>query len=917
MYENNEELTSKPKYRRSKLSYSCLKCREKRTKCDRKLTCTSCKTRESVCLYDTQQQDKPKRPNKDSLIIRLSKQLEFYKTLACKYTPKQELSVFSEDVEAIEYALGVRTLKKNMHLDPGNGCFLIKSDNYEELIDQPHKSIIIDLKQSNNTKNLNVFSDVYIFKNDDYANILFFRPDHNTAAQTSSNNEYLKHSKSETAFPFFKNEKKEDLAKLQENQADSDFIRSFLTSHPYATSFQRQQAAKFFSRLYETTKSTPQTAKKVPFNNIFTTFRFAGISENTIEDEIVSHPSLFLANIIQHVNQRLPRFSELKYIKIWYMEQFLIEFPFIDLQKFQEILNEVLLVDEDRMTLNIVGSNIHLKIAMVSFLLLIFYSFDIEQKSGGNEGEYTFENQHFKEYLELSSKLLMTTDLFFQPTEYKISVLCKIRMIIALTSDPDYSVDLIAALPTDVLVSVVKVLAQNIGISSQMGDEMHITDNNLRNHRKKILNIVTFMTLIENIMTGDIANKEEYRISNNPEIYDELDTDNLFDNHVYLLCQKRNNALFMIHECMQLFNSPDKKINLSLVEEKLKILKDYIEKHFSMKNWKRLSIENGDYHHNYSDSPHAKNKFDLAQNRFAFQAHFFYKSCLLKIQHVILVSCEDTAFKNYSDFSNNLFMKYIKKSLKISVECVLMTSNFINKKYEPFVGLYESAANNFVILYMTSKELLILLQFVCKCYVFKIHLQIMIMNKKDYSPKLQVEMHLIDEMNFKTRKIMSKSIKHYSDKFRFQHYQSFKLCLFFDFFNQAYRDGTIFNVMFNTKLKYDPFSPLPQEICDHFLMRFYLNCYNYIDDFKDITNFLNTKEVDDFIKECDNEQNNNVYASKAFDQFQKADPDPSSHQMNNSGQEQHPEFDENVNFEEYLRHLASQNFNIFGSSFMF
>lgn len=916
MYENITQLTSKPKHRRSKLSYSCLKCREKRTKCDRKLPCSSCNSRNSVCLYDTQQQSKPKRPNKDSLIIRLSKQLEFYKNLACKYTPKQELTVFSEDIEAIEYALGVRTLKSNMHLDPGKGSVLIKPEPCEEFVDKQH-DIFINLKQSKNTQNLNVFSDVYIFKNDDYANILFFRPENNNDDETFYSNGYRKPAKTEKSFSFLKNEKNEDLNKIKEGQTDSACIRSFLTCYPYATSFQRQQAAKFFTRLYETTKSTPQTAKKIPFNNIFTTFQFPGILENTIEDEIVTTPSLFLVNIIQHINQKLPRFSELEYIRYWYLEQFLLEFPIFDFQKFDEILNEILLVDGDYMTLNIVGSDIHLKIATVAFLLLIFYSFDIEQKSGGNEGDFTFENQYFKEYLELSSKLLMSTDLFFQPTEYKISVLCKIRMIVAVTSDPDYSVDLIAALPTDVLVSVVNALAHDIGISSQMGNEKHILDKSLRNNRKKILNIVTFMTLIENIMKGNIENKEEYRISDNPEIYDELDSDNLFDNHVYLLCQKRNNTLFMIHECMQLFNSPDKKVNLSLVEEKLKILNNYIEKHFNMKSWNKLSAEDGSFSHNYSNTAQAKNKFDLAQNRFSVQVHFFYKSCLLKIHHVLLVSCEDSAFKNYNEFANKLFMKYIKKSLKISIECVLMTSNFINKQYAPYVGLYESAASNFIILYMTSKELLILLQFVCKCYVFKIHLQIMIMNKKDYSPKLQVEMHLIDEMNEKTRKIMSRSVKHYSDKFRFQHYQSFKLCLFFDFFNQAYNDGTIFNVIFNTKLKYDPFSPLPQEICDHLLMRYYLKCYNYIDDFKDITKFLNTKEIDNFIKECDNEQNNNFHASKTFDQFQPNDVDPKTDQTHDPDQAQQFEFEENVNFEEYLRHLASQNLNVFGSSFMF
>ncbi|OBA24948.1 hypothetical protein HANVADRAFT_50491 [Hanseniaspora valbyensis NRRL Y-1626] len=264
-----------------------------------------------------------------------------------------------------------------------------------------------------------------------------------------------------------------------------------------------------------------------------------------------------------------------------------------------------------------------------------------------------------------------------------------------------------------------------------------------------------------------------------------------------------------------------------------------------------------------------------------------------------------------------MFMKHVNTSFKIAIDCVLMNSSYINKKYSPYLGLHESTSSNFVVLNMCSNMLLNLLQFVCKCFVFKAHLQMMIMNNKDYSPQLQVEMHLIDEMNSKTTKILFRAFKEYASKFRFYHYHSFKLCLFFDFFKQTYEDGTLFNVIFNTKLKHDPYSPLPKEICDHLLMRQYLKNYYYLDYFKEATFLLNKPEVTEYIKDCANVNCASFHPADEFYSFQKSSTQQQHHHHHHQN-ENYPNFsDENFNFEEYLRQLELQNMNFFGSSFMF
>ena len=955
------DTNTKPKQKRSKISYSCLKCREKRTKCDRKLPCSSCKIRKSKCDYDTSIQSKPKRPNKDSLIIRLSKQLEFYKNMACKYTPRQELSVFSEDIEAIEYALGVRTLKKNMHSDSSNpyldyspsskdsGSYINAHASDENSFgNETSTDRFIQLKRVDNDKHINVFSNVYIFKNDDYLNVLFYRPDKEADAKKNSPTEIPPNPKQTANLNFatssnvYKNGINEKNSKKNNNSNNDDknnnknlqvegpaklkffskpdihIFQNLLNNNSYTSDFQKQQASKFFTKLYETTNNIPPKAKKIQSNDVFSTFKFPGIVENTIEDIIVSQPSAFLSNIIVHITQKLPKSTTLMYLKKLYIEQLFVEFPFFNIEKFEDILSEILVVDGEVVSLNIVGSNIHLKMSALSLLLLILYCSDLEEKTRLHSNTY---DENFDEYLELASHLLMATDFFSQPTEYKLSVLCQFWMIIYVTPDPDYSADLITSLPTDILAAMIEKLAANIGIKADMEDDSHIIDVDLRNFRKMLSVTITFITLLESVMKGQIFDKPECKISNNPEIYHELENASNFENHFFLYFQRRNNCLKMIHECMQLFSSKDDRVNATFLERKVDILDQYATKYFNLSNLKDLN-EGGEGNCYTFSSKKNRNKVlftinaNHLYNSFIFNAVLFYKSCILKMHHVLFISYESKAFSCLDEEANNMFMKHINTSLKIAIDCVLMNSNFINKKYSPYLGLHESTSSNFVVLNMCSNMLLNLLQFVCKCFIFKVHLQMMIMNNRDYSPQLQVEMHLIDEMNTKTTKIMFRAFKEYASKFRFYHYHSFKLCLFFDFFKQTYEDGTLFNVIFNTKLKHDPYSPLPKEICDHLLMRRYLKNYYYLDYFKEATFLLNKPEVTEYIKDCANVNCASFHPADEFYSFQKSSTQqPHQHHHQN---ENYPNFsDENFNFEEYLRQLELQNMNFFGSSFMF
>ncbi|XBW37602.1 hypothetical protein QEN19_003183 [Hanseniaspora menglaensis] len=901
----------RPKQKRSKFSYSCLKCREKRTKCDRKSPCTSCKARESDCTYDTQTQNKPRRPNKDSLILRLSKQLEFYKDLACKYTPKHEFSVFSEDIEAIDYALGIRTLKK-AQLSSFEDFQGLAMDETASAFNDQLTDHIIPIKRTAATSKVNVFSDFFIFKSDDYVNTLFFNQRNNITDNFNDKNAI----NSVELKSISQNINSKDQQELKPN---SDIFHGLLEFYNFHSDFQRTLVSKFITKMHDNAHIFQKSSQRVQYNNLFSIFEFPGVTDNTVENLLKDTPSLFLVKIIKEIENKLPPYTWLIKSIEFYIKNFYIEFPFFDIGTFDEIMDEILVVNCERVTLNIGDNNIHLKLCQLSLLMLILYCTGIQEKlnlkSNSNDTDYI----DFKDYFELATKILTATGLIIYPTEAKISILCQIWMIINITPDSEFSSDDIRELPSEILTSIIKSLSLRIGIRSDMRDESKDFNVKQRNHRLQLSESVKWICLMDSVLKGSVQSVSDINVSDHSH-YNKLTDACEFSELIYNLSKKRNTCLKLIYDCMQVFTNSEDSINLRVIDEKVSILKAYMDTNFNINALIELRDESQLIQMTLRKSTIIINA-TMADNMCILFGNLFFKGCLLKIYHVVLISAEELAFNSFDEKSNKIFMKYITASYEIAFESTLMTSKFMNYQYVNHIGPEKTLFSTFALTFICSKQFFILLQFVCKCYVFRLHLQMMIMNEKNYSPVFQMEMHLIEEMDSKTSKILFKGLKEYSANFRLQSYQSFKLCFFFDFFKKCYEDGTIFNAIFDTDKAHDPYIPLPKEICDHFMMRSYLQYYDYVDDFKYYTKMLNSKEINDYLKTSTSKNENNfnlkdeIYHNKngslnSNDFF-------SLSKDNNKASENNLRLDENFNFEEYIKEVGIQNFEPFGTSFMF
>lgn len=805
---NNQSL----KRKRAKISFSCIVCREKRTRCDKNTICSACKNRGSTCQYDTLTQQKPKRPNKDALILRLSKQLEFYKDLACKYTPKDKLSLFSEETHSIDYALGSRTLKKVNIVQKDNAIvhpFTNEDDQY-----------ILQLKRNNDNFLYGIFTDMYIFKSDDYVNTLFFKRNKTNSLDT----------------------KKDDIS----------FITSLLSNQTFKSEFQKAQSLKFTQALNFENSIMGKKEFYNPFTGFFNTFNFDNVRENTIENVIENEPSDLLRNIIHLLNNTLPSRSFIQKLKKEYFENLYPEFPFLDVDFFEHTLLNVLNFDNERVFLHLGKNDIHNKICMIGLLFSILYLAYLNENNNVD-----FDNDIIDQYLEIAMKLLLSTDVLCNPTEHKFSLLCQIWVCLTITPQSKFSEDITKRTPTGSLVGVITSVASDlkIGLDSDLDERAERVPSGLGIFRKKLSLAYTIITLIEGILkNGAKENNKFPNLSFNDQTT-QLYSTNELENEFFKFAALRNHLYKLIYDVMTMFtktrsnesNDYVEHVDLSLLRHKITKLFQFVDEAFPFNKMTKVSTGNEMLYFPSSLRTYSVNKA-LVKNMYTINCWITSRAVISRVYHVVMVSCEHWAFEGFNSTANKWFMYFIIESLKHSMDLLVTIRKIHNKEYKDYLAGVQTLFLEYIVLYSYSKAFVVLLQFVGKCFVFKIYLQRMVLNEGDNSTKLKVEMHLIKEMRDVSSSVLFEALHEYSNLYRFKRYKCFKLCLFFDFFRQIYKDDTLFNTMFETNDRYDPNAPLSDEVCNSYLMRDFLKFYDYLDHLKTMTEYFRTDSIQDYLK---------------------------------------------------------------------
>ncbi|OBA29202.1 hypothetical protein HANVADRAFT_51107 [Hanseniaspora valbyensis NRRL Y-1626] len=875
------------KLKRVKVSYTCTECRVRRTKCDRKTPCSSCFAKNLSCKYDTEKQIKPKKPNKDSLILRLSKQLQFYKDLACKHTPKRELTLFANDLEEIDYALGVRTLKKGANIDL-NSNNNINSGNTSTtpLPSNSEPDVYLSMQKKCAPLDVNIFSDAYLFKTDYYINTFLLKPKLNfQAGKTKDKNVTSNSIKEEEAVTIVANTQRqssenenekdgffqmrqsdsENNAWLSKNSSDiklNEFIQSNSRDKDFKMcSFQKKQTRLFIKRIKESANRDRWKSSSSVYSRMFDNFQFEGITNNTVEDCVDPEKGMspLLTKIIETVNKALPDYKTVTILKKFYYTDIFPDLPFLCIQEFENFLKECLFEDEKtgKAYIKLENERIKEKICFVAILLLIQGSsiFLIRMNKDSEVSKKMSYFPVFDAEISLPIKLIMSTNPLIEPSKIELYALLNVWVNYFFIPNPMYSPDIASAIPTDFMAKFVSNLASNMGIRPLNGevDTLGIDEEDSENIesrtnlRKQLAIFTSGIVCIEEVLKGQafnfkIVSKEKEAVEEYLKTIHMKEKD-IYQTFVYNLSLTKVFILNLVKECNSIIASGENNVNVTLLEKKLEYCQSVIQPKLDVKYFR--SQDANDYLTITSETKINKN---VCINKLVFDINCFQKFSLLKIYNILVVISEEAYYAEQKEIAEPIFIKYVKLSLDLSIESILLLNDYITGKYGAYVDKAESITVGLAVTNLFSKVMTTFLQLISKFYVCKIYLQIKLVNENSTDAKLINDNISVGIIIDKLSELLFLTLDLYSLKYRYYYFNSFKICLFFSYYKKIHENGTIFNHIFQSSHHYEPNGKIPDEIKEHFLIKRLTAGNSFMDSFEYILNLLNEDKVTDFLK---------------------------------------------------------------------
>lgn len=785
-------------------------------------------------VFKTKSLNKKSHTAKDQIILKLSKQLQVYKNLASKYTPKDELEKIKDEELLLNEPANFKSLALvNVESDKSASNSSIGSDQ--------NGKIDLKLNTLNYYADSNIFEDNFVFEKNWYINSLYKQTDE----------------------PI-------------ENK-NKEFYKSLL-KFPYVNNFQKEKATHYIGRLiYDDENSSKRTEDQVEQKNkeedslkhLLNSFTFddEDCSDNCVENEVENEtPSPYLAKIIQLLNTKLPKYKLLKFLKKFYFNELYISLPCFDITALEFFLKEVLVVDPitDAVTVKLEGTNIRDKIANIAIICLILKVSDMVIK---HRNKTPIKDGISEKHLLKTAIILLTaTDPENYQSEHVISGLSLVWSVCCFLPDSKYFFNFIAGNSTVKLAHYIYRISLKFELFD-LGDKPELQNNALRySHCEKIQIFVIKMIKIAKFSNGHTKELKD--------IDDESKTQKLFtakyhcnnelDTLLITTSLKFVKFLTLLNDCYSiLYSSNNGGVSLKQITRKLDILNNYVTKTCSFEQWCTPGLD----FTTIGEDAIIVDKAVLT-NTLYLDWICLHRATVLRIYHVLIMAVKDKFINENIVFDREIAVNHLFLSVSLSIGSVLMLEKYVKGQYKGFIVASETITIGKFVSMVFNKIILTLISFTIRVYVYRLYLYKLILNDKQYDHLRDLE--LTDLILKKISQVLFKTCKLYSKKYRFYYFKSFKFCLFLDFFQQLYNDGTLYNHLFQTNTKFDPDSPLPEYIVNHKLMRMVFEG-DFLKLGTSITDLLNDVQVQEFLKE--REETNTSSESILFDNMVTSDAD--------------------------------------------
>ena len=787
--------------------------------------------------------------NKDKIISKLTKQLQFYKELANRYTPKNQLNEIVVPVGEISLKEESGSLTNELRRIGSEKS----SSNISSTGSEQNEKASLNIKNLEGSYRVNIFDDDYIIKTNWYINSLYHR-------KTEDDPGYEKKKK-------LKNKK---------------FLNSLL-KYPYYNDFQKQKATSYVKMMIvDEEKRTLEKAKKrnqtesinenidneletknkqtKKFNEknyshnlrksmaffklhdyIFNTNEFI---EDEVDDEL--NQSLLLKKIISHINSKLPKYSQLNFLKDLYYKELYISLPCFDIETLENCLEEILIVDPktEKVTIKLVGKNIKDKLANVIILLLITKMSSQTIKYSDKIPEE--KNSTMDHFLEFGINLLLATDPENYISEHTISALCFLKTACFFSADFKFIFDFVTGNFIVELSNFIYQLALKFGLFDLKSNPDIMKDKLRLSHCEKLQLHIIKVAKLARISNShlDFMKDVDMEVDIQKVFNTKYQCNNQLDSIVVECSLKNIELLTLINDCYSLFyTSNNPVLDLKQITERISTLNEFVSKTCSFEQWEKPG----------------KNTFKISNgmllvdrailvNTLYFEFICIHRAALLRLYQVLEMAAKDQYIDDHTLFNKDMVVSHLFLSVTLSIGSVLMLEKYVKQnEYKGYIVSKEALLVGKCISAVFTKLLLTLVAFTVRTYIYRLHLYNSALNdkKKNYMN----EINLADTVLGMISHILFKTCKLYSKKYRFTYYKSFKLCIFLDYFKEIYNDGSLYNHLFQTKKNFDTDTPLPENILNHKLMKMVFAGDFITTLLKGLFDILMQDQVQDFLKD--------------------------------------------------------------------
>lgn len=481
--------------KRNRLSYVCQACRKAKTKCDKeKPECNRCYKLGLKCIYDIAMQHAPKNSSKETTILRLENELDYWKKKAKQLIQEQEALVKTKNKHfgfgtdnLLQWPIADETLRPTNTSKEG---FL----NYKVKLCESNPRLIISKVIK---REINPLSENYIIINDMFLARMIVST---FASSSSSGNCLIPAITANVSISRSTESMQNSILKMKENMRKRT-----------RNKFERLRIESFTNRILQIVHPSNKQKLQDLVDSLKQSKENQYLEDHCADGEEYSE---LLKDFIKSYEDSLPPMNIINRYKNHFYENIYTTLPFVDKELFEETLNATLFIhpdDETKVEIRLGTTGIrnrleHISllgvILKISYMALTFIADEPEEYQTYLEPNMLEKYPIHSDMISLSMKFLASVNWCACPNENIVANILYIwAYFVYSPNEGDFFLDA----PTEIISDLTIIVSKSIGLHRDPSDYEQFDDYNDRrliNHRRLLWLSVISMSIFESSLKG-------------------------------------------------------------------------------------------------------------------------------------------------------------------------------------------------------------------------------------------------------------------------------------------------------------------------------------------------------------------------------------------------------------------------------